>query len=201
MGRKKKGFQWVREDQEEQAIERVVRAVRQDEKHAEHELELLVRRLVELTPAGRRTLPLAPETVAALDALAKLSRTPARGRQARFVKLLLRRVDLPELYTALEGDTEQASQLRGVERWRTRLIGGDDADLQAFIEAYPGAERNRIRALLRAARGEDDAASRASRRLFKLLKAAVEAPAADAPTAESSADTGSSEDAAASEEA
>jgi ribosome-associated protein len=172
MGRKTKGFQWVREDQDEQAIERVERPIRQMEKDSEHDLELLARRLVELTPSARRVLPLPEETIAALDALAKLSRTPARGRQARFVKLLLRQVDLEALNLALAGDTEHASMLRGLERWRTRLVDGDDDDLQAYIEEYPSSDRVRIRALVRAARGEDDAASRASRRLFKLLKAA-----------------------------
>ena len=43
MGRKTKGFQWVREDQDEQAIERVERPIRQMEKDSEHDLELLAR--------------------------------------------------------------------------------------------------------------------------------------------------------------
>ena len=78
--RRDKGFQWVREDQEEEARPRIERAIRQREKDEARELELWVRRLAEV-PRGRwHTLGISDEVLKGLEQYTGMSRTPARGR-------------------------------------------------------------------------------------------------------------------------
>lgn len=172
--RRDKGFQWVREDQEEEARPRIERAIRQREKDEARELELWVRRLAEV-PRGRwHTLGLSDEVLKGLEQYTGMSRTPARGRIARRLKQLLRHEDMEAVEAALAGDSEQDQRLRALERWRDRLVAGDDSDLQAFIEDHPAADRQRLRALLRQARGEGKGAAKAMKAVFQELKAASE---------------------------
>lgn len=172
--RKDKGFQWVRGDQDGAAKPRIERAIRQREKDETKELENWVRRLAELPASTRARLPLSDEVKAALTEYAGLSRTPARGRLARRITQLLRHEDMEPVETTLDGDGERDQLLRALERWRDRLIGGGDADLQAFVEEYEMADRQRIRALARQARGTDRGATKASKALFQVLKEAAE---------------------------
>src|SRR5690606_13844881 len=63
-----------------------------------------------------------------------------------------------------------------MERWRDRLLTGKPEQQQAFMEAYPDADRQTIRQLVRqatkeAAEGKPPAASR---KLFKLIREVVE---------------------------
>ena len=171
--RKDKGFQWVREDQDQEARPRVERAVRQQEKNDTKELELWVRRLAEVPPGPRGRLPLSEEVLRGLQQYSGMSRTPARGRLARRIKQLLRHEDMDAVEDALDGESEHDQRLRAMERWRDQLVGGADDDLQAFVEAYPAADRQRIRALARKARGEGKSAARASKTLFQVLKEAA----------------------------
>lgn len=178
MGRKKRGYQWVREDQEEEAREYVDRPIRQREKDAEKGVELLVRRLVQIDASARAALPLDDDTRAALDKLAGMSRTPARGRLARRVKQMLRYADVQAIEEALDGATPMDLHYQMLERWRGQLIAGDDADLQAFLDQFPDGDRQQLRSLVRGAKGEGKGAEKAKRALFQVMK---EAAASQAP--------------------
>lgn len=168
--RRDKGFQWVRDDQEEEAKPRVQRAIRQREKDDTKELELWVRRLADLPAGPRGRLPLSEDVLRGLEQYSAMSRTPARGRLARRIKQLLRHEDMVAVGAALEGDSEHDQRLRTLERWRDRLVAGTDADIQAFIEEHPAADRQRIRTLVRKARGEPAGAAKAAKTLFQVLK-------------------------------
>lgn len=173
--RKDKGFQWVREDQDGEARPRIERAIRQREKDETKELENWVRRLADLPASTRARLPLSDEIKACLTQYAGLSRTPARGRLARRLTQLLRHEDMEPVEANLDGDGERDQLLRALERWRDRLIKGGDADLQAFMEEYAAADRQRVRTLTRQARGEGKGAAKASKALFQVLKEAAAA--------------------------
>jgi ribosome-associated protein len=137
-----------------------------------------VRRLAQASSSTRAALPLDDETRATLDKLAGMSRTPARGRLARRVKQLLRTADLAAIEQALDGASPLDLHYQTLERWRTRLIDGDDEDLQAFLDQYPDGDRQQLRALVRGATGEGKVAEKARRALFQALKdaAASQAP-------------------------
>ena len=44
---------------------------------------------------------------------------------------------------------EQTRRSQEIERWGQRLLDGDEDDMQAFLERYPTAERQPLRALVR----------------------------------------------------
>ena len=59
-----------------------------------------------------------------------------------------------------------------IERWRERLIVGDDEAINLLVEQFPGAERQQLRTLVRNARKESELNKppKSSRLLFKYLK-------------------------------
>ena len=68
--------------------------------------------------------------------------------------------------------TARDEQLEGLVRWRTRIVNEADEAIQAFIDEYPAADRQRIRNLAAAVR--KDPKSRAKKTLMTALKEAAE---------------------------
>jgi ribosome-associated protein len=98
----------------------------------------------------------------------------ARTRQIRLVAQLLRADEIAAWRRALAGRTEQAEQTRERERlaeqWRTRLLEGGDAVLGEFVAAHPGADRQRLRQLVRQATGTDQKAKRAATQVLRAVR-------------------------------
>lgn len=185
MGRKKKTFYEVVEGakgyeivlntsvadaiaEEEDAGER--RPQRGDHRESMRDMKLLCNRMAKLPRFARRALPLAPEILDQLDAVADAGVSNERRRLLMRLKLLMRDVDLDAIDAALDGDTPAASRSRELERWRTKILAGGDDELQAFVTLYPGGDMQRMRLAAREARGTGPAAARALKRLFVLLK-------------------------------
>ena len=174
MGRKRqktRGYQWVREDQDDEAIERVDRQTHRQGREEDAEVEALAKRLLATPPRQRRHYPLSERL---LELLAEHDRIvgAARNRHLRHIKKTLRADDMEAIADALDQGSPEERRLHELERWRTRILAGDDQDIQAFVEAYPDADRPTLRALARAARKEGAGALKASKRLFQALKAA-----------------------------
>jgi ribosome-associated protein len=93
----------------------------------------------------------------------------------QYVGRLMRGIDPAPIRSRLaevEGHSAQATaRHRRLEAWRERLLG-DDAALTAFAAAFPGAELQALRALIRNARKEQKEGKppRAYRELFRVLK-------------------------------
>ncbi len=149
------------------------RPIRREHRDKMIDLKALTNRLAKLPVSVRRRLPLDEEVQAQLDRLAAADPRSDRRRVLMRAKLLLGGADMVRLHAALAGDTVAAAWDRESVRWRTCLIAGNDADLQAFVEAYPGADRAAIRTSLREARGQGPAAVRANTRLLALVRAAA----------------------------
>lgn len=137
------------------------------------DLKALANRIAKLPLATRRTLPLDEDVQAQLDLLAAADPRSDRRRTLMRTKLLLGGVDLVKLEAALAGDTASAAWDRESDRWRTRIVEGDDLVLQAFMEAWPRADRQAIRTCAREARGEGPAAKRAFSRLLGMVRASA----------------------------
>jgi|GEM_PF-5600573 len=175
MGRKRagRGFQWVREDQEDEAIERVVRETNRQTRAEDSDVEGIVNQLLSRGVRERAELDLPSVLEGALVDHGRLSGGP-KNRNMRRLKGLVRGLDdVDALREALAGETASERRAHQLERWRTRLITGTDADLQAFVDAHPGADRSAIRPLIRAARKDTPAGRKAHQKLFQTLKAAV----------------------------
>ena len=173
MARKKRGFEWMREDQEGEAITHVQRRDQTAARAERRALEDLAQRLVAM-PTGRLTkLPLDEETLEALAVLARQGPKSSRRRQLLRVQAHLRPLDIEALEAAIAGATQDTTRLQLLERWRRKLIEGGDDQLQAFVDAHPTADRQRLRALTRQSRGQGPVAARAARRLFQVMKEAT----------------------------
>lgn len=138
------------------------------------------RQLSELPPARIDKLGLPGDV---REELAELQRTPshiAHKRQLAHLAKLMRAHDEREFAparAALANDraanARETAALHHVEALRERLLGDDgDAVLTTFIDAHPGIDHQRLRALIRQSRRESDADKppRAQRELFRLLR-------------------------------
>lgn len=120
-----------------------------------------------------------PETLR--DAVNQAKHITAHGglrRQMQYIGRLMRITDaqpIADQLTAWRGDSaEVIAEFHRMENWRTRLLA-DDAALTEFVDAYPQADAQQLRTLIRNARREAAAAQapKSSRALFKLIRALV----------------------------
>jgi ribosome-associated protein len=111
-----------------------------------------------------------------------------KRRQMQFIGKLMRGLDETVIESARAALAEQrrapareAAALHEAERWRERLIAGDDA-LGGWIDAHPGADARQLRALVRQARkdlksgpaGEAPRQGKAYREVFRLVRDQLE---------------------------
>jgi len=169
MGRRKKGTLLVSEmyDEPDPAEPPVSRT---QDKAVGKRYEQAAVRLAGLPPGVRRKLSLPDEVLAELEVLATSTNGPARKRSRKRLKGMMRahEVELDDLF-----DDTAVDRSRHLERWRTRLIDGSDADLQVFVDTYPLADRSHLRSLVRNCREDVAGTSRARKRLFQALKASL----------------------------
>lgn len=143
-------------------------------------LQTLAEQLLALPRGELEGLGFGERTWAAIDETARISDPRALRRHVKRVANCLARENTRPLQDLLEA---RAAQVRGaaalhhrIERWRERLLAEGDPALAEFIDAYPGAERQELRALVRAARRDAERGrAEAPRRLFRALRALLAA--------------------------
>lgn len=156
-------------------------------------LQALGEELAALDPASFAQIPLAGPAEGdlrqAVADLRAMTSHEARRRQLQLLGRLMRDIDAAPVQEALarlrETGRVAGASHRQVEEWRDRLADGDESALGEVLAACPGADRQQLRALARAA-AQERAAERpphASRRLFRLLRDLLEAetPSEEAP--------------------
>lgn len=173
MGRKKRGFDWVREDVEEEAREVPPRRDKGAEKRLRKRAEKLALHLMTQSVGVRRRLPIGEDTQEALDGLVASKPTPARRRLVLRVTTHLVEEDMDAIDAALAGDSDLHRAERAGERWRDRLAGGDKDALSAFLDAHPNADVQRLRQALRHATAEGAKGDKARRVIFEVVRDAV----------------------------
>ena len=144
------------------------------------------RELLALQELGERLTTLKPDLIARLplsDALHKaLVDAPkhkahiARKRHIQYIGKLMRDQDVDAivaLVDQLDASTRQYNErFHALERWRDRLIAGNDETLEAFVVEFPETDRQHLRGLIRhaqheAARNKPPAANR---KIFKYIR-------------------------------
>lgn len=142
----------------------------------------LGRRLAELAPSVRATIPLEEDVRDAIDHLNTIRRGSAHKRQLSFLAKRLRlATDLEPIEAAL-AELDRAARAGHAhhhrsEAWRDRLLGEVAGEspaeaLTAYLDAHPDADRQRLRQLQKKALAER-AAGRppaAARELFRLVR-------------------------------
>ena len=108
----------------------------------------------------------------------RISSPTARARAMRLVRQELRGLDLGLLRERLEDLSHPNARKASTpaDQWRKRLLDGGEADLAAFLEEHPHAERQQLRTLLRNARAAGPASqNKAYAALTQALRQALSA--------------------------
>src|SRR6266850_7733001 len=143
-----------------------------------HALQALGVALVALPESQLRELSLETSLYQAVLEAKRIRSHEAKRRQIQYIGRLMREVDaepIRERLATIEGHSAQATaQHRRLEAWRERLVADDEA-LTEFAAAFPGADLQALRALLRNAKKEakEGKPPRAYRELFRFLKNAA----------------------------
>lgn len=143
------------------------------EKRETRILQGLVRQLVALSPSKLGELPL-DESLREGVLSAKKMKRAALARQLRYLTGLMREADADligrELQALSRPQRKEVQAFHRLEQWRETLIAGDDALLDDLVDRY-GADRQRLRQLVRNARTEREraAAPKSARLLFRYL--------------------------------
>lgn len=148
-------------------------------------LQELGAQLVELNEQQLASMQLPEALLDAVLEARRLTRREAKRRQLQFIGRLMREIDAEPIRDRLEEwrgqGREHTAQLHTLERWRDELLAGDPA-LERFLRAYPGADSQKLRSLIRNARREQSAAlpPKSYRELFRALREmTAEEPQAD----------------------
>jgi ribosome-associated protein len=136
----------------------------------------LARSLVDLSAKQLAKLRLPEEVLSVVEETRRLSHPAARHRSLRLVRAALRGDDADAIRQRLRVIMDPSLAPNDLERWRARLLQEGDAALSAFLEAYPAADRQQLRQLLRNVQKATDA-DRVScaRALSKALRAHLHA--------------------------
>ena len=149
-------------------------------KQAMHELQDLGAALVDLPDERVEALALPESLRSALEEFRRTRSHEGRRRQMQYIGKLMRRVDPEPIREAVAaarlGQARDALTLHEAERWRERMIAGDDA-ATGWAAEFPHSDLQRLRSLIRAARKDAAAApeqrsGRAYRDLFQFIKQA-----------------------------
>ncbi|NNE06250.1 MAG: DUF615 domain-containing protein [Xanthomonadales bacterium] len=136
----------------------------------------LCRELVALTPRALDALPLEADLLREIEFARSIRSNVARKRQLQFVAKMMRSRDVSPITDALASLNNDARQLterhHRAETWRDRLIEGGDPEVAGFLQAYPFAEAQALRQLLRNAQRESRLGKppASARKLFRMLR-------------------------------
>jgi len=146
------------------------------------ERQALGAKLPTLNPEQLAKVPMSPTLMSAVKEAQRLQpRSEATRRQLQYIGRLMRDEDMEVIQNAIErfeaGKQAHAQIFHKLERWRDRLIQGNNSDLQAYLEEDPDADIQHLRQLLRNAQKEAklEKPPAASRKLFKYLRERAEA--------------------------
>ena len=135
--------------------------------------------LASLAPAQLAKLPVPESLLPHIAETRRITSHGARKRQLGFLAKQMRREDeavLDAIRDALDAGGEAARKdtalLHRAEAAREQLLDGGDEALTMFLDAHPGADRQRLRQLVRNALDEraKDKPPRAYRELFREVR-------------------------------
>lgn len=145
-----------------------------------HALQDLGKKLVELSGEQLEKVPLEADLRAAVVECRRLTKHEAIRRQLQYIGRLMRQSDAEAIAEAMErfeaGKQAHDAFFHRLERWRDRLINGDNGDLAAFVEEYAGADVQHLRQLVRNAQKElqQQKPPASARKLFRYIRELAE---------------------------
>jgi ribosome-associated protein len=143
-------------------------------------LQDLGKDLTTLSKKQLEKLPLSETLRAGLDEYNRLPNSHgARRRQLQFIGKLMRDSNHEEIQAELDKmrtpDHTQVRRAQLIEQWGERLLEGGEDDISAFVTAWPTAQRQALRQLMRNYSKENEEAARVHRRkLLNYIKEFIE---------------------------
>lgn len=141
-----------------------------------HELQAMGERLLALPAKVFDRLPLTQRLRDALEESKRITSFNARKRHFQFIGKLMRDQDLDTIQNILNhfdtASDEHNRQFHQMERWRDRLLAEGNATLAEFVVAYPTADRQHLRQLIRNAQKEQqqNKPPAGARKLFRYIR-------------------------------
>lgn len=144
-----------------------------------HALQDLAEQMTAMPRAELERLELSEATWAAIDETPRIKDQRARGRHFKRIAKLLAVEDMEAVHALVDGKEamarEAAARHHRVEQWRERLIEEGDDALTELLRLCPGADRQQLRQLMRAAqRDQEKGKTDAQRKLFRFLREILE---------------------------
>ncbi len=139
-------------------------------------LQELGETLVKLPANQLSTIPMPENLLNAVMAARNITERGARKRQFQYIGKVMRKIDAAPIQVALDALNNQsqhaAREFHRVERWRDRLLSEGDSAVSDFISAYPAADSQHLRQLIRNVERELSANKPPSsaRTLFRYLR-------------------------------
>lgn len=135
-----------------------------------------------LSPEQLAKIPMADELRGAIEETRRIKvRTSAMKRHMNYIGRLMRAEDVDAIKQAVDqftsGTSLNTALFTKLERWRDRLCTGGNTELQAYLEAYPTADIQHLRQLVRNASkevGKETPNPTPGRKLFKYLREVAE---------------------------
>ena len=137
-------------------------------------------RLLVLPESKLAQLPLPGSLLDAVRVGRELNHRGALRRQRQYIGRLMRELDTKTLQQALarldDQEAQEQAHFHAVENWRDRLLNEGSAALEAFFDAHPHADRQRLRQLVQASQAEMKANKppRHRRELFREIRQVLE---------------------------
>ncbi len=143
-------------------------------------LQALGESLIPLPDSELAAIPVPSELLDAIRSARRMTKRGALHRQKKFIGKLMRQIDAGPIRDYMQRRDDRAreavARFHRAEQWRDRLLADGDDALGALLEAYPDADRQHLRRLMRDAAEEQrrEAAPRAARQLFRYLDGLME---------------------------
>ena len=150
-------------------------------KRQAHELQALGEAMLALPDERLAALEMPESLREALHEARRIRSHEGRRRQMQYVGKLMRHIDPQPIRERIDAykavSREATARLHLLERWRTRLLGEENA-ITELMSQYPHADAARIRTLVRNAERERGAGQppKSFRALFQLLNETIKAP-------------------------
>lgn len=139
------------------------------------ELQKLGKKLLDIKPDVLDKMELSDRLRAAIDESKRITQNEAKRRHLQFIGKLMRDINVDEIRELIErqdaGSKAHAKHFHQLESWRDALID-NDKNLDTYLEAYPQADRQHVRQLVRNAKREiqQNKAPASARKLFKYIR-------------------------------
>lgn len=145
-------------------------------KRESHALQSIGEELVELPAAKLARIPMPEELAEAVSLARKIKARGGRKRQLQYIGKIMRSIDATPIEQALDdlknAAGKEAAKFHRLEQWRDRLVSEGDAALGELLEAFPDADRQHLRQLIRNAQREaaKNKPPKSAREIFRYLR-------------------------------